>query len=226
MLRSRAIEATGLRTFRVYDRFDEHTPIWEGLATSAIHAMDRYVHGLDATYSGYSHEVESTPHSDGEVLSLYEFDGRVWGVCENTEIYAVEVFDTTPRPFPTITDSTVDAAVTEANDAFWEVVARHFPCETGDIEPTVIHNLNRVQDVTVRAWLEDNRPRTPRYVVTVYDVTRFTDDEVDAVILESGAQGESSEGHPDANVQSVTVETRDDHDTVVGTIERIITIDD
>lgn len=205
MERSEALQALGLTEYNVYSTFSDG-PVWTGLASSPIHALDRYSQSYE--YNGYTRSVELSELSDQQPLHEYMsvIGDTVWMVFENTEVYAAPASEPRPEaPTDSPTDpATVASIVHEAQDAFWSVVCAHFPsADTGDLDPNTTNNWEFAAESTVKAWIDANVKR--HYVAVVFDVTGMPDDAQAHLAMQAAVQGESDEHHGEA--QSCTIQT-------------------
>jgi len=73
-------ETANLREIEVFERFNpDGPPVWKGLASSPIHAMDLYA--IEQGFGPYSALTEEG------LLSVYVHDGKLWAPFTNTEIF-------------------------------------------------------------------------------------------------------------------------------------------
>jgi hypothetical protein len=57
------------------------------------------------------------------------------------------------------TSPAIEELVQEADDAFWEVIVRHFPqARSGDLSPLATVQLTRAQEAAVAEWISNNVP--------------------------------------------------------------------
>jgi hypothetical protein len=70
----------------------------------------------------------------------------------------------------------------EAEDAFWQVVAKHFPvATTGDLSPWATFRLSQAQEEAVTEWIGNNVTSRPGDIAPgyrfelLYEVDRFPD---------------------------------------------------
>lgn len=207
MERSEALRVLGLTEYNVYTTTSVG-PVWTGLASSPIHALDRYCASVDETYNGYTRSMELAALSDQQQIDEFMsvIGDTAWMVFENTEVYAApanEPQQEPPRDSPTDEDS-VAHIVAEAEYAFWNSVVAHFPSAVaGDLDPVTETTWRGTNVATVKAWIEANVKR--HYVAVVFDVTGMPDEAQAHLAMQAAVQGESDQHHGEA--QSCTIQT-------------------